>query len=57
MEKEENFYVIYKNRGEKPVVITNKEGYAKSLLAGQCLGGYYDTVSKKGLLKIIERKF
>ncbi len=57
MKEEKEYYVVYSRENKNPIVIAYEKGYAKSLLAGICLGGHYDRVSKEGLLKIIKEEF
>ena len=57
MKEEKEYYIVYSRENKKPLAVAYEEGYARSLIAGICLGGHYDRVSKEKLLKIIEEKF
>ena len=57
MKEEKEYYVVYSRENKKPLAVAYDEGYARSLIAGICLGGHYDHVSKEGLLKIIKEEF
>jgi hypothetical protein len=58
--KEKEFYVVYTGKeNKKPAAILFDKGYSESLIRTKSwyATGYYEKISKKDLLKLIEEEF